>query len=184
MKNSVKIFLSIIISGLVFSSISVYAVYRIHARDVSFTPDRKDWQVDNVSSALDELYLSERPKLKILNKQNEDYHPKQNIYSGYKEYTSTVDSELLIILTLNYSGYYENVTYNLTSTNENFSYSLLDMSTNNTITNNHGSGTATYVIKTSKVNKDEKITIHYSSTPGSATIGYNNITSSVQIYEI
>lgn len=45
-----------ILGAIIFSTISVYAVTMIDSKEVSFTPNNTDWEVSNVSEAIDELY--------------------------------------------------------------------------------------------------------------------------------
>lgn len=58
MKKIIQSKIFLIISGIIFTSIGVYAANYI-ASDVSYTPSNKDWKVNNVNDALDELYIKQ-----------------------------------------------------------------------------------------------------------------------------
>lgn len=59
-KNNIKIFVTIIICAIFFTSITAYAVTQYYARDISFTPSKdnqdKGFNVTNVEEALNMLY--------------------------------------------------------------------------------------------------------------------------------
>ena len=61
-KNNLKVFVAVIISGIVFTGIGVYAASQYLARDISFTPTNENFKkengesIDNVEDALNELY--------------------------------------------------------------------------------------------------------------------------------
>ena len=61
-KNNIKVFVTIVISGIVFSGISVYAAGQYFARDISFTPINENFKkengepIDNVEDAINYLY--------------------------------------------------------------------------------------------------------------------------------
>ena len=55
-RKNFNIILIIIISGIVFSSISVYAVMQYTAEQVTFSSENSDWTPENVQNALDDLY--------------------------------------------------------------------------------------------------------------------------------
>lgn len=54
----IKIVIIIIITAILFSSISAYATYNYLAKDISYTPSNSEFEVDNVEDALNELYKS------------------------------------------------------------------------------------------------------------------------------
>ena len=55
LEKNKKIILGILI-GILFSGVGVYAATTYLASDVTYTPSNKDWNVDNVKNALDDLY--------------------------------------------------------------------------------------------------------------------------------
>ena len=57
-KNNINDVILIIITILVVGSISVYAKYVTYAKDVGFTSSKEEWTVDNVDSALNDLYTN------------------------------------------------------------------------------------------------------------------------------
>ena len=61
-KNNLKVFVTLIISGIVFTGIGVYAASQYFAKDITFTPTNENFKkengelIDNVEDALNELY--------------------------------------------------------------------------------------------------------------------------------
>ena len=53
-----KMILSFVLGGLIFSCITVYAAYKYQAGEVGYTPSNENFDVDNVESAINELYKS------------------------------------------------------------------------------------------------------------------------------
>ena len=56
MKEKNKLVLSFILGAIIFGSITGLFAYAINASDTSFSPNDNTWNVNNVSSALDDLY--------------------------------------------------------------------------------------------------------------------------------
>ena len=61
-KNNLKVFVTLVISGIVFTGIGVYAASQYFAKDITFTPINENFKkengeaIDNVEDALNELY--------------------------------------------------------------------------------------------------------------------------------
>lgn len=61
-KNNIKVFVAVIISGIIFGGIGVYAASQYLAREIHFTPLNENFTkengeaIDNVEDALNELY--------------------------------------------------------------------------------------------------------------------------------
>ena len=55
-KNKLSILITIIICGVIFTNIGVFAATKILAKDISFTSTHEDFKATNVEEALDELY--------------------------------------------------------------------------------------------------------------------------------
>lgn len=62
LKNNLKVFVAVVISGIIFGGIGVYAASQYFAKDISFTPSDEKFKkengepIDNVEDALNELY--------------------------------------------------------------------------------------------------------------------------------
>ena len=65
-KNNIKVFAAVIISGIVFTGIGVYAASVYLAKDINFTPTNENFKkengevITNVEDALNELYKYQR----------------------------------------------------------------------------------------------------------------------------
>ena len=61
-KNNLKVFVAIVISGIVFTGIGVYAASQYFAKDITFIPTNENFKkengepIENVEDALNELY--------------------------------------------------------------------------------------------------------------------------------
>ena len=55
-KNNLKVFVAVVISGIVFGGIGVYAANTYLAHDISYTPSNENFDANNVEDALNELY--------------------------------------------------------------------------------------------------------------------------------
>lgn len=83
-KNNIKVFVTIIISGIVFSGISVYAASQYFARDISFTPTNENFKkengepIRNVEEALNEIY-----KINTESNIQLQFHAKNSTSSGW-----------------------------------------------------------------------------------------------------
>jgi len=55
-KNSLFAF---ILGAVIFGSITAYATYKISSSDISFIPTNESWKVDNVGSAINDLYTNQ-----------------------------------------------------------------------------------------------------------------------------
>jgi len=64
--KKVLIFLTGIIVGI---SSAVFATYKINSSDVGFTPTNESWKVDNVGSAINDLYTNQNDKISNLQNQ-------------------------------------------------------------------------------------------------------------------
>ena len=62
-KNNLKVFVAVVISGIVFTGIGVYAANTYLAHDISYTPSNENFEVSNVEDALNELYEASNPKM-------------------------------------------------------------------------------------------------------------------------
>jgi len=59
-KNSFKKYaFSFVLGAVIFGSITAYATYKINSSDVGFTPANESWKVDNVGSAINDLYTNQ-----------------------------------------------------------------------------------------------------------------------------
>lgn len=58
LKKNIKLFVGIIIGGILFGSIGVYATTQYLAKDIKFAPSNSEWNVDNVESAINDLYFT------------------------------------------------------------------------------------------------------------------------------
>ena len=72
-KNNLKVFVSIIISGIIFGGIGVYAANTYLAHDISYTPSNENFEVSNVEDALNELYGSRKYAKKQINENPENF---------------------------------------------------------------------------------------------------------------
>lgn len=64
-KNNIKVIIAVIISGVVFTTVGVYAASQILAKDISFTPKNENWEVDNLEDAINDLYNNSDSNIKI-----------------------------------------------------------------------------------------------------------------------
>lgn len=55
-KNSLFTF---VLGAIIFGSITAYATYKISSSDISFIPTNESWKVDNVGSAINDLYTKQ-----------------------------------------------------------------------------------------------------------------------------
>ena len=55
-KNNLKVFVAVVISGIIFGGIGVYAANTYLAHDISYTPSNENFDANNVEDALNELY--------------------------------------------------------------------------------------------------------------------------------
>lgn len=60
LKNNFKVLIAIIITAIVSSSITGVIAYNISARDITYTPSDKNINIDNVESAINDLYTNSR----------------------------------------------------------------------------------------------------------------------------
>ena len=58
-KNNLKVFIAIIITLIISSTISICA-YNYYAKDISFIPDNESWEVDNVEDTINSLYKNSK----------------------------------------------------------------------------------------------------------------------------
>ena len=71
-KNNLKVFVTLVISGIVFTGIGVYAASQYFARDISFTPTNENFKkengeaITNVEDALNELYNNIDSNIQII----------------------------------------------------------------------------------------------------------------------
>ena len=63
--SNLKIIIFVIISGILFTGIGVYATTKYLAKDISFNPKNESWNVTNVEEALDELYSNANKSIYI-----------------------------------------------------------------------------------------------------------------------
>ena len=93
MKNWVKTWLfGFFIGAVIFSSIGVVA-YSLSAKDISFTPNNSNWQVDNINDAINDLYKSGGGDIEVL------------LQNGYS-YTFTEDYSKIIVVA-SYHSYFQ-----------------------------------------------------------------------------
>ena len=85
-KNNLKVFVSIIISGIIFGGIGVYAANTYLAHDISYTPSNENFEVTNVEDALNELYKEKSFGLNYSNGEfiSTNYGNREYIELGYK----------------------------------------------------------------------------------------------------
>ena len=83
-KNNLKVFVAVIISGIIFTGIGVYAASQYFAKDISFTPTNENFKkengesINNVEDALNELFLSQsKTKIQL------QFHAKNSLSYGW-----------------------------------------------------------------------------------------------------
>lgn len=176
-----------LLGGILFSGITAYAAYKIHAREVSYTPENESFQVENVNSALDSLYeKTQSSQLKLLNAENGMYpqNPVTDKYSDSMTYTAEESGDLLFSVVVNVSGYLAVASNDVTTTNSNSKVTLMGSSNNWTMTSETGSYAPNYIYTVKNVSKGDQITLSVSARPLSGITKHNSIVLSYQVYKI
>lgn len=75
-----SLFVTLLIGGVLFTGIGVYATTKYLAKDISFTPSNTNWKVSNIEEALNQLY----------EKQVDDYENKVYTTSGLEIYNNRI----------------------------------------------------------------------------------------------
>ena len=57
-KDNMDTIMLIVITSVIVMSVSVFAVYKHYAKDLSFTSSKEEWKADNVNTALNDLYTN------------------------------------------------------------------------------------------------------------------------------
>lgn len=97
-KNNIKIFIIIIITAILCSSISVYATYSYLAKDVSYIPSNDEFKVDNVEDALNELYeLKKTSNIDFKNAELLYNYNSGGSFSGSYEFDGKHDKAIVLI---------------------------------------------------------------------------------------
>lgn len=109
----------VFVTTIIVGSISVYASYDYYSEKISFIPNNKSWEVNNISNALDDIYTKQTDV--INQKESEISEQKTNINSmnsNIKTIQSTITSKNSTISTQ------EETIKNLTNTNTRLSNQL------------------------------------------------------------
>lgn len=128
MKKIMIVFITAIIVG----SVSVYASYKYFAKDINFVPNNTSWKVDNVGSALDDIYSNQLDTL--VKKNDEISNQKLNISNMNNDITtlrSTISSKNSTI------DEQETTIEQLTSTNTRLASQLEDLNSANCISGSY-----------------------------------------------
>lgn len=66
LKNNLKVFVAVVLSGVLFTGIGVYATTQYLAKDITFTPNNEKFEVTNVEDALNYLYMNSINNVSLL----------------------------------------------------------------------------------------------------------------------
>ena len=124
-KGLINKIMIVLITAIIVGSISVYASYDYYSEKVNFVPNDKSWEVDNVGSALDDIYT----------KQTDVINKKDSIISEQKTNINTLRSTITS-KNSTISTQEKNIT-NLTSTNTRLSNQLNGLKNANCVSGAH-----------------------------------------------
>lgn len=184
--SKIKLISAFLLGGILFSGITVYAAYKIHANDVSFHPENENFQAENVNSALDSLYEKiEDNKLKLLTTVNGEENKLNYKYSDSATYIATESGKLLFVADVHASGYLgTGRTESVTSNNPDSEIIKMGCSYNYATAEDCGSYSHLCLYIINNVSQGDKITWAASAPINSAAAKHNSLNVGYQVYKI